>query len=169
MTDVSPGPIPSSYWVDVGRLLAGEYPSEPGEAEAEEKRALLRAAGIDFFLDLTEEDELPPYDGAIAPLEHRRMCIQDFSCPSPDEMTAILDTIEDALERGRRVYLHCWGGIGRTGTVVGCWLVRHGRSPNEALELIAERRRDTPDAWRRSPETDEQRAFIASWLEHDRA
>ena len=31
------------------------------------------------------------------------------------------------------MYLHCWGGVGRTGTVVGCWLVRHGRTGDEAL------------------------------------
>ena len=29
--------------------------------------------------------------------------------------------------------MHCWGGVGRTGTTVGCWLVRHGRSGTEAL------------------------------------
>ena len=27
---------------------------------------------------------------------------------------------------GRKVYVHCWGGVGRTGTVVGCYLVRQG-------------------------------------------
>jgi hypothetical protein len=169
VTEAPRSPIPASYWVDPGRLLAGEYPSEPDEADAEEKRALLRGAGIDFFLDLTGEGELPPYEALIAPLEHRRMHIHDFGCPSRDEMRAILDTIDEALDRGRRVYVHCWGGIGRTGTVVGCWLVRHGRSPEEALALIAERRRDTPDGLRRSPETEEQRSFIEGWQEDDLA
>jgi len=163
------GPIPGSYWVAPARLLAGEYPSELDEAEAEEKRALLAQAGVDFFLDLTEEGELPPYEGRIAPLEHRRMHIRDFGCPSRGEMRAILDTIDDALARGRRVYVHCWGGIGRTGTVIGCWLVRHGRRPHDALALIAERRRDMPAGRRRSPETDEQRLFVEGWEEDARA
>ena len=37
------------------------------------------------------------------------------------------------------VYVHCWGGIGRTGTTVGCWFVRHGRTGDQALAEIAER------------------------------
>ena len=62
--------------------------------------------------------------------------------------------------------MHCWGGVGRTGTVVGCWLVQEsGLSPDEAIAKIAEMRCDTPDGWKRLPETDEQRAFIQRWAE----
>ena len=168
MTEFPRGPIPDSYWVEPGRLLAGAYPGAVEDAAAVERIALFGAAGIDFFLDLTEEGELRPYLDGIAPLEHRRISIRDFTCPSSDDMRAILDALDDALGRGRRVYVHCWGGIGRTGTVIGCWLVRHGRSAEEALDLIADRRRETPNAWRRSPETDEQRALIEHWHEHDR-
>jgi hypothetical protein len=164
VTDVPRGPIPGSYWVEPGRLLAGEYPGAGDEARALARLAQIRDAGIDFFLDLTEEREgLPPYEAAIVPLEYRRLPVRDFSCPSREEMESILMTIDDALERGKCVYVHCWGGIGRTGTVVGCWLVRRGRPAHEALALIEERRKDTPEAWRRSPETDEQRALIEEW------
>ena len=31
-------------------------------------------------------------------------------------MQEILDAVDRALAAGRNVYLHCWGGIGRTGT-----------------------------------------------------
>ena len=40
---------------------------------------------------------------------------------------------------GKNVYVYCWGGIGRTSTAVGCWLVRHGMTGDEALAEIAER------------------------------
>jgi len=169
MTDLPRGPIPDSYWIEPGRLLAGAYPGAVEEAAGVQRVALFRDAGIDFFLDLTEEGELRRYLDDIEPLEHRRMSIRDFTCPTSDHMRAILDALDDALERGRRVYVHCWGGIGRTGTVIGCWLVRHGRSAEQALDLIAGRRRETPNAWRRSPETDEQRAFVEQWRERDPA
>ena len=36
-------------------------------------------------------------------------------------MVAILDSLDTAIADEHTIYLHCWGGIGRTGTVVGCW------------------------------------------------
>jgi protein-tyrosine phosphatase len=163
-------PIAGSYWVDEGRLLAGEYPGERDPEAARAKLQRIRAAGVDFFVDLTEDGEraydgstLQAYASEIAPLEYRRMSIRDLECPSRAEMRAILDAIDAALDADRCAYVHCWGGLGRTGTVVGCWLVRHGADPDEALASIEERRRGTPDRRRRSPETPEQRAFVRGW------
>ena len=69
-------------------------------------------------------------------------------------MRAILDLIESAIDAGAPVYVHCWGGIGRTGTVVCCWLVERGLSGEQALVEIALlregiRKRDdlAGDAW----------------------
>ena len=73
-------------------------------------------------------------------------------------MTTILDALDSALAAGHTVYLHCHGGRGRTGTVVGCWLVRHGLTGEQALDRIADLRGDDE-----SPETDEQRAFVLNW------
>jgi protein-tyrosine phosphatase len=164
---VPPGPIPDSYWVERGRLLAGRHPGVSDEAAAVETLAAIRAAGVDSFLDLTEAGEysVRPYEADLAGLEYRRMSVRDLGCPSRDEMREILDAIDGALAAGRTLYVHCYGGIGRTGTVVGCWLVRHGTPPRDALALIAERRRDTPSGYRSSPETGEQREFVLGWSE----
>ncbi len=75
----------------------------------------------------------------------------------------ILDTLDGALAAGHIVYLHCWGGIGRTGTVVGCHLVRHGMTSEQALAEIARLRRDTPDAGKVSPETPAQTRLVLRW------
>jgi hypothetical protein len=127
-------------WVVPGRLAAGPYPHDV---------AALRASGIDAFLDLTEDGELPDY--VVEGVEHRRAPIRDFGTPSADEMEAILATLDELLAAGRTVYLHCRGGIGRTGTVLGCYLVRGGASAEEAFAAIV------------GPETDEQRAFVRAW------
>ena len=129
-------------WVVPGRLAAGPYPRDVDD---------LRAAGIDAFVDLTEEGELPAYASQVGGLEYRRAAIRDFGVPSVDDMEAILGTLDDLLGSGRTVYLHCRGGVGRTGTVVGCYLVRHGWSAEEALDSME------------GPETDEQRSFVRAW------
>jgi len=127
-------------WVVPGRLAAGPYPRDLPE---------LHAAGIDAFLDLTEAGELPAYP--VEEVEHRRAPIRDFGTPSVAEMEAILGVLDELLAGGRTVYLHCRGGIGRTGTVLGCYLVRQGQTAEEALASID------------GPETDEQRAFVRAW------
>jgi protein-tyrosine phosphatase len=150
------GPTPDSYWVIPGRFLAGSYPLP--------RLASIREAGIDFFLDLTVENEysFPPYAAGV---EYRRLAIRDFGCPTVDRMRETLDAIDDALARGRNVFVHCYAGVGRTGTVVGCFLVRHGMSPADALDAIAHWRAGREYGRRRSPETDEQEEFVLAWSE----
>jgi hypothetical protein len=148
--------VPDSYWVESGALLAGEYPGEQLDS--------LREVGITSFVDLTEEGELQPYEPLLgAGVRYRRQSVRDFSCPSEDEMRAILDAIDGELARGETVYLHCWGGVGRTGTVVGCWLARHGLTGEKALDRLRSLRAASGKAARESPETDEQRALVLGW------
>jgi protein-tyrosine phosphatase len=168
---MSQRPIPDSYGVVPGKLLAGEYPGSRYEDEARHKLRRLLSARVTFFLDLTEKGELEPYAPLLRKeaaalgyaVEHRRMPIPDMHTPAPDEMKRILQTIDAALEAGHVVYVHCYGGIGRTGTVAGCYLVRHGMSGEQALNEIARLRQDTPDGWKRSPETAAQREMVRNW------
>ena len=171
---MSEHPIPDSYWVLIDRLLAGEYPGARSPGEARRKLRRLLDAGVSYFLDLTEDGEygLEPY-ASLAKEEatlreegivHRRMPIPDQGTPSAEEMRAILDAVDAAVEAGHTVYVHCWGGIGRTGIVVGCYMVGQGMTGRQAVDEIARRRRGTPDGHRPSPENDQQEQMILSWL-----
>ncbi len=130
-------PTSESYWFEPGRLLAGKYPGSLEEERARKKVTALVAAGVNTFVDLTEDGELLPYAQMLPPdVRHVRKPIEDLRCATEEQMAETLDLIDEALEDGI-VYVHCWGGCGRTGTVLACHLVRHGASHREALERVS--------------------------------
>ena len=161
-------PIKHSYWVVPGKLLAGEYPRNVDEESSQAKIDALLSAGMANFIDLTEATEgLLPYAHMIGAASHQRFAIRDVSIPdSPEQTKEILDAIDRHLDEGRKVYVHCWGGVGRTGIIVGCWLARHGSGGNEALKKLRELWQSCPkSSLRMSPETRQQEQYILNWRE----
>ena len=173
--DATP-PTASSYWVIDGLFLAGAYPGAPEPDKHDQKIQALLDAGVRLFVNLMEPDETDhrgrpfvPYDDRVQELcptaSRVRFAIQDLSTPTIDQMHMILDTIDRSLEDGSPVYVHCWGGVGRTGTAVGCWLLRHGlAAPASVLDTIMElRKQDRERGQRMSPETAGQQRFVKQW------
>lgn len=174
-------PHANCYWLIEGALLAGEYPVlSLGSVDSTDRLDALLDAGVRTFIDLTEEGEGPgPYVARLREraeargvrVGHRRFAVPDCGIPSASLMRSTLDAIYDAIAAGEPVYVHCWGGIGRTGTVVGCLLREQGLTPEETLGVIArkwlamEKRSRHP----RSPEWPGQFAFIAQWPASRRA
>ncbi|NJO05421.1 MAG: hypothetical protein HC876_07830 [Chloroflexaceae bacterium] len=169
-------PIAKSYWVLPGQLLASEYPGSQHIHDARTKVHQFLEAGFTSFIDLTEPNELIPYTSLLekeainyrTQVQYQRLPIVDQSVPRPDRMQEILDAIDQALAMGHKVCVHCWGGVGRTGTVIGCYRVRNGWSWQAALGDIAWRFGQTPKHQRPAPENHMQREFIRTWHEHDR-
>lgn len=174
-----PVPFPRSYWVVPGKLLAGCYPGDKNRKGAEAKLRGLLTCGIRVVVNLMEEDEFGhdgesfvPYEETIqriakeigAEVECIRIPIPDLSAPSRELMVKILDRIDHAISTGKAVFVHCWGGKGRTGTVVGCYLARHGFAMGkDALQRIEELRKNDPTSHEASPETDSQRRLVKYW------
>jgi len=183
-----------------------------GDDYGETKRRRVRSyldCGISCFVDLTYPGEREDYEEILREeasarknkmastelpgaadddgndrIVYRRIPVPDFGVPeSKESMKRILDTIDDAITRKHQnVYVHCRGGIGRTGTVVGCYLVRHrggggsedaNKSNNkeysgkDALEevnrLFQSSARSRESSY--SPETSEQMRFVEEWEE----
>jgi len=169
-------PIPESYWVIPGQLLAGEYPGAIYAPEIARKRldAFVKA-GFNTIIDLTCEGETEDYKPLLheqaklsgLEVECLHFPIGDYGLPTREAMITILNALDDARTRGRKIYLHCYGGIGRTGTVVGCYLARHGLSGNDAVHQLASWWQHVPKSARypHSPETVQQEQFIRNWPE----
>jgi hypothetical protein len=141
-------PFDRSYWVVPGRLLAGLYPSSDDQGEASDKLQRLLGVGVRHVINLTEPVEknwkgvpLSDYEPELKAIANqqklqiacRRHKIRDLDVPTIDMMKLILNDIDEAMRASKAVYVHCWGGRGRTGVVVGCFLARHGNGQSVSL------------------------------------
>jgi ADP-ribosyl-[dinitrogen reductase] hydrolase len=161
-------PLPNTYWVVPGLLLAGEHPSGLTPEATHQRLTRLLDAGIESFLDLTHPSEVEPYDEALPfHIEYLRKPIRDHSLPEKREhMMEILDCLHDALRSGRRTYVHCRAGIGRTGMVIGCLLIERGLSGEDALDELARvwQQCERSKFWPSVPETEAQTDYVRSWV-----
>ena len=173
-------PFPRSYWVVPGKFLAGYYPGSRDPLTAQRKLEGLLGHGVRHLINLMEEREhnfsgetFVPYEKQLEIVAAKsdisvklvHMPIRDTDVPTVEGMVTILDEIDGAIQQNPSVYLHCWGGRGRTGTVVGCYLARHGMGVGEsALDLLSTLRQNDPISHLASPETEIQAQFVRSWV-----
>jgi hypothetical protein len=157
-------PTIHGWWVEPGAVLAGEYPGAKTPDVAQAKVDLLVDHGVRTFIDLTHPaDPLLPYVDHVERAAYRRglellhlpFPIPDMSVRPHDGYDEIVDAIRRRTDAGV-VYVHCWGGIGRTSTVVGCLLVDSGLDADAALADITRRRSVTRKAHMKAPQTDAQ-------------
>ena len=105
--------------------------------------ATLREQGIEAVLCLLADDEFERY-GVRDLLERYRaegfdvlhLPTMDRTVPGNEAMRQALTWIGAQLGAGRRVLAHCVGGLGRAGTVAGCWLREQGLDGEDAIRVV---------------------------------
>lgn len=172
-------PFQRSYWAVPSKLIGGCYPGDIDAGQMEAKLTGLAKAGVTLVVNLMEETEVnrngqsfvdygPILDHLVAEkhrvIRRERFPIRDMSIPTNVGMRTILDAIHHEIDEGGVVYVHCWGGRGRTGTVVGCYLLE---SQMETADTVLERLRKltdhAPGHFQPTPQTTEQRDFVLAW------
>ncbi|WP_425145413.1 cyclin-dependent kinase inhibitor 3 family protein [Deinococcus sp.] len=118
----------------------------------------LRAQGADSIVNLMEDDEqarwrMHGYDDAAeaAGLSVRRYPIPDMNIPSdPASFRTLVEEVYADLQAGTTVVVHCLGGLGRSGTLAACVLMRAGMNADSAISHVRHYRKGAIEA--RQPE-----------------
>ena len=131
---LAPGPHATCHYV-LPNLLAGSFPGDRSEPNHTMKIQSLLDANVDTFICLQERGELKrftPYMKIAEQLAQKSSAkmVEFYHCPIPDtdvtsneQLLTSLRTLIQKLLSGRVVYVHCWGGHGRTGTLICSWVV----------------------------------------------
>lgn len=98
-----------------------------GAAPTTEGYQALAAAGTTTVVDLRAEDGLEDDDRMVTDLGMRlvRLPVRDGQIPSTAKIEEFLAATQ---EQGAKVFVHCGAGVGRTGAMVGAYLVANGES-----------------------------------------
>jgi len=132
------------------RGASQRYPGHVYRRDTSTDLATMHAGGVVRLVLLVEDWELGRWGdarivelGAAAGVDIRRFPIADGAAPATAaEMDAILDAIDDGRSAGD-VAVACMGGVGRSGMVAACALVRAGASPAEAIARVRSLRHPT--------------------------
>lgn len=160
-------PLHQSFHVD-WNIYAGEYPGDKYGEKAEEKIEQMTHFGVRHYIDLTEEGELRPYSQLLPKgTTYTRFPIRDCDVPSSiDDVERLIRHIQKLSKRNDGyVYIHCWGGVGRTGTIVACYFAENN-SFEKAMQLLRKQFSEMPkSSHRTTPDTNEQINFVKKYKE----
>jgi atypical dual specificity phosphatase len=144
---------PREYdWLLRNRLLACIYPANDA--------ALRTLAGARISLLIVLTDRAHDADAlAAAGLRQLHLPVRDFAAPTPVQLDAGVQAIEAELRAGGEVAVHCRAGLGRTGTLLACYLVAQGLSAECAIARVRRCRPGSIESWQQAEAV---RAFAAS-------
>jgi len=107
----------------------------------------LQQYGISCIVPLITDDELHDFgvDDLMKEYEEigfevNRLEIMDQMVCSENEMHELLDWMDERIQAGKKILVHCVGGLGRSGLVAASLLKSKGLSADEAIKVVRESR-----------------------------
>ena len=123
-------------WVVDGKLAGHQAPS------SEQDLTWLKQQGILALVRMAEENRSrvnSPQVELIGLLDCHEP-VRDFTAPKQWQIKRMIAFITKAISEGRPVGVSCGAGLGRTGTILACYLVANGLSTEAAIKEVRSKR-----------------------------
>ena len=94
--------------------------------------------GVKSIVTIRED---PLDDDWVKDVNYLHVSSNDMGVPEFADLTFAVDFIHRRITNSEPVMVHCLAGMGRTGTILACYLIKYQKmSANEATEKIREER-----------------------------
>ncbi len=141
-------------WVVEDKLGGMPY---PGLFYPADDMRLLSDMGITLLVTLTMEKPPEMFKGTGIRTVH--FPVRDFHAPTVKQLYEFSLTVEEEMQKGGKIAVHCYAGMGRTGTFLSSWFVYKGSDPDDAIGHVRSLRPG-------SIETDEQEESVRDFYRY---
>jgi atypical dual specificity phosphatase len=120
-------------------LIEGEIAGMAKPASSVYDFEFLKDNGFEAIVSLSE---LPLSEVLIEEFGFtvKHIPVRDFEAPTLEQIENFVAFAENVRSEGKKLVVHCDAGIGRTGTMLACYLVSKGYSAADAIEEVRIRR-----------------------------